>query len=204
MIQSPSGRGRFLVVAAAVSVVALTGCKNKVTYKDTPDTVAKLESLEKQMGEKDNLLQQLRDENARLEREGGAAAPAGDWVFVIEGDALTLKARPTGGGGAAAEVDEATATALSNQFLDMVQKSRGAIQKCYEQALKKSTGLAARTVTLKLSASFSAAGKFQRVSFSPDLPEIFDSCLRSVAAKWKLPEAPAGMTFQAQLSLNPT
>ncbi len=194
-------RGLVLVVAAASCVV---GCKGKVTYKDTPDTVKRLASLESQMGEKDTLLQTLRDENARLEREGGGVVAGGtEYTFLIEGDALTLKAKRGGGGGEAA-VDDATATALSAQFLDVVQKSRGSIQKCYEQALKKSTGLQGRTVTLKLSASFTAAGAFTKVSFSPDLPDVFDTCLRNIASKWKMPAAPAGLTFQAQVSLNPT
>ncbi|MCA9675051.1 MAG: hypothetical protein H6709_15980 [Kofleriaceae bacterium] len=184
------------------AAVLTTGCKGKITYKDTPETVSKLESMERQMADKDTLIQSLRDDNARLEREGGAAG--GEYVFTIEGDALSLKTKPSHGGGGGS-IDDATATALSGQFLDLVQKSRGSIQKCYEQALKKSPGLQARTVTLKLSASFNTAGKFTRVTFSPpDLPDLFDSCLRGVAGKWQMPAAPAAMTFQAQLSLTPT
>jgi hypothetical protein len=115
---------------------------------------------------------------------------------------LVLKAKPSGGAGPA--IDDATATAMSNQFLDIVSKSRGSIQKCYEQALKKSTGLASRTVNLKLSASFAASGSFNRVSFSPELPEGFDTCLRGVASKWKMPSQKASMTFQASVKLTPT
>jgi hypothetical protein len=85
-----------------------------------------------------------------------------------------------------------------------VQKSRGAIQKCYEQALKKDTSLQARTVTLNVSASFSAAGQFQRTSFSPVISEAFDGCMRTVAGKWQLPAAAQGMTFKAQVSLTPS
>jgi hypothetical protein len=194
---------RNLVTVGVVALLGLglsAGCKGKTKYQDTKETTEKLASLETQLKDKDTYIQKLRDENAELQR-GGAAADS-EWLFTIEGDVLVLKAKPSGGAGPA--IDDATATAMSNQFLDIVSKSRGSIQKCYEQALKKSTGLASRTVNLKLSASFAASGSFNRVSFSPELPEGFDTCLRGVASKWKMPSQKASMTFQASVKLTPT
>lgn len=191
-------RSKLVVV---VGLALLAGCKSKTEYKDTKETQDRLVSLEGQLKDKDAYIQKLRDENAELQR--GALPTGGEWVFLIEGDALSIKGKPSGGGGEPA-IDDATATKMSQQFLDQVQKSRGAIQKCYEQALKKSTGLQARTVNLKLSASFAAAGTFNRVSFSPELPEGFESCLQGVASKWKLPAQKASMTFQASVKLTPT
>lgn len=182
-------------------VVAAVGCKNKTEYKDTKETLDRLAVLEGQVKDKDAYIQKLRDENATLQREGAGVGP-NEWVFTIEGDALTVKAKPSGGGGAA--IDDKTATAMSEKFLDIVKKSRGSIQKCYEQALKKSSGLQARTVNLTLSASFSPSGDFSRVNFSPELPETFDTCLRGVAQKWKMDKAPQAMTFQASVKLTPT
>jgi len=186
-------------VVLALGLGFAPGCKGKTKYQDTKETLARVATLEGQLKDKDAYIQKLRDENAELQR--GGAVGAGEWVFTIEGDALTLKTKPTGG---AAMLDDATATAMSTQFLDVVSKSRGSIQKCYEQALKKSTGLASRTVNLQLQASFEASGSFNRVSFSPDLPEAFDSCLRGVASKWKMPSQKASMTFQASVKLTPT
>lgn len=177
------------------------GCK-KTTYKDTPQTLEKLASLETQLKDKDTYIQKLRDENANLQRDG-VTPGENEWVFTINGDALVLTAKPSKGGGGGVP-DDATATAMGEQFLGLVSKARGSIQKCYEQALKKSTGLQARTVNLKLSASFAASGKFNRVSFSPDLPEAFDTCLRTVASKWTMPAAKQTMTFQASVKLTPT
>jgi hypothetical protein len=194
---------RNLVSVGVVALVGLglsAGCKGKTKYQDTKETTDKLASLETQLKDKDAYIQKLRDENAELQR-GGVVSDS-EWLFTIEGDVLTLKAKPSGGGGPA--IDDATATAMGNQFLDIVSKSRGSIQKCYEQALKKSTGLASRTVNLKLSASFAASGTFNRVSFSPELPEGFDTCLRGVASKWKMPSQKASMTFQASVKLTPT
>jgi hypothetical protein len=188
-------------VVALVGLALSAGCKGKTKYQDTKETTEKVASLETQLKDKDAYIQKLRDENAELQR--GGATGESEWLFAIEGDVLVLKAKPSGGGGGAT-IDDATATQMSNQFLDIVSKSRGSIQKCYEQALKKSTGLASRTVNLKLSASFAASGAFNRVSFSPDLPETFDTCLRGVASKWKMPSQKASMTFQASVKLTPT
>jgi hypothetical protein len=191
-----------LVSCLALSVGLAAGCK-KTTYKDSPETLERLALLEGQVKDKDIYIQKLRDENATLQRDG---LPTGDneWLFTIDGDALVIAAKPSGGGGGGGGIDDATATAMGEEFLSQVTKARGPIQKCYEQALKKSTGLQARTVNLKLSASFAASGSFSRVSFSPDLPEGFDSCLRTVASKWKMPAAKQSMTFQANVKLTPT
>ena len=186
-------------------VVVLGACKGKVEYKDTQETLDKVAGLESQLKDKDTYLQKLRDENAELKRGGDATVPGdNEWVFTIVGDALTLTAKPTHGGGGGGTPDDATATALGNSFFEMVQKSRGPIQKCYELALKKSNALATRTVNLKVVASFAASGQFKQVSFSPDLPAGFDSCLRDVASKWKMTEAKSSGTYQASLKLTPT
>jgi hypothetical protein len=191
---------RNLVLAVCLAAGLGAGCK-KTIYKDTPETLEKLASLETQLKDKDAYIQKLRDENATLQREGVGGEL--EWVFTINGDALVLTGKPSRGGGGGS-IDDATANAMGEQFLGLVSKARGSIQKCYEQALKKSTGLQARTVDLKLSASFAASGSFSRVSFSPDLPESFDNCLRTVASKWKMPAAKATMTFQANVKLTPT
>lgn len=190
----------WTVCVAALAIVAVGACKNPPA-KDKPETLAKLKDCEDRsagIADKDRLLQQYEAEIARLKLDGGAK----EIVLTIEGDALAIKSRPQGAGGP--PVDDKTAALLSQNFIDVVNKSRGSIQKCYEQALKKSTGLQARTVNLKLSASFAASGKFSRVSFSPDLPEAFDTCLRTVASKWTMPAAKQTMTFQANVKLTPT
>jgi hypothetical protein len=184
----------------AVAFLA-AGCKGETTYKDTSETLAKLSNCNTQITEKDKLIQTYADRIAQLERD---ATQSGEIVVTIEGDALTVKGRAGGGGGGGAPaIDDATAKAMSADFLEQVNKSRGAIQKCYEQALKKNTGLQARTVTLKVSASFAASGEFQRTSFSPSLGDAFDGCLRGVATKWKLKPLPSSNTFQASVSLVP-
>jgi hypothetical protein len=188
----------YLPAFLAAAALAAVGCKGETVYKDHPDTKAKLDSLTQQLEDKEKAKKQCEADLAALQR---AQAGGGEIVVTIEGDALKVK--PSRGGGPP-PIDDATAARQSQAFLDIVSRSRGAIQKCYEQALKKNTGLQAVTVSMTLSASFGASGEFTRMSTSRSLGDTFDVCLKGVAQKWKLPAAPQSMTFQAQVSLSPT
>lgn len=198
---SRSSPARGLGVAVALALVAVTACKSPAA-KDKPETLARLSDCEERVGklaEKDKLIATYEAEIARLKTEAGTQ----EYSFVIDGDALVLKGKPSNGGGGA-PIDDKVAAALSQQFIDVVNKSRGQIQKCYEQALKKNDNLAARSISLRVSASFTAAGAYKSGSFSPPLGDAFDGCMKGVAAKWKLPAASQGMTFQATVSLSPS
>ncbi len=175
-----------------------TGCKGEKVIQADPQTKADLEQCLKDKAEKDKLIKAVEEENARLMRGQGSA---GEIVVAIEGNALTV--RP-GKPGEVRPIDDKAAAAASKEFLDVVAKSRGAIQKCYEQALKKNTGLQAKTVTLTVSASFSAAGVYKTASFAPSLGDTFDNCIRTVASRWALPQSSPAMTFKAQVSLTPS
>lgn len=181
-----------------IFLFAMVGCKGETVTKDNPDTVRDLDSCKKTLDEKNKLVQALQDENASLMRGQGSG---GEIVVSIEGNALTV--RP-GKPGEVRPIDDKTAAAASKEFLNVVEKSRGSIQKCYEQALKKNTGLQAKSITLTVSASFSAQGAYQTSSFSPSLGDTFDNCIRTVASKWVLPTTSPAMTFKAQVSLTPS
>ena len=45
---------------------------------------------------------------------------------------------------------------------------------------------------------------YPAVTPAAGLPEGFDTCLRGVASKWKMPSQKASMTFQASVKLTPT
>lgn len=173
-----------------------TGCKGETVVKDNPDTLSALDVCKKTLDEKNKLIAALQEEAARQK------PAAGEIVVAIEGNALTVK--PAAQGSAPRPIDDKAAAAASKEFLDVVAKSRGAIQKCYEQALKKNSGLQARTITLTVSASFSAQGAYQNASFSPSLGDTFDTCIKTVASKWALPSNSPAMTFKANVSLTPS
>ena len=183
--------------AIAILLVAVVGCKGETVVKPDPQTLADLEQCRKDKEEKDKLIKAVEEENARLMRQGTGA----EIVVSIEGNALTVK---PGVPGQVRPIDDKAVAAASKEFLDVVAKSRGAIQKCYEQALKKNSGLQAKTVTLSVSASFSAQGQYKSSSFAPSLGDTFDACIKTVASKWQLPESSPAMTFKAQVSLTPS
>src|SRR5262249_9190736 len=123
-------------------------------------------------------------------------------VVTIEGNSLSV--RPAKAGEAPRPIDDKVTAAASKEFLDVVAKSRGAIQKCYEQALKKNTGLQSKTVTLTASASLNQAGAYRDSAFSPSLGDTFDNCIKTVASHWALSQNSPAMTFKAQVSLTPS
>ncbi|HEY6176539.1 MAG TPA: hypothetical protein VIX73_18915 [Kofleriaceae bacterium] len=188
---------RTSIVATLIVVGLGAGCKGEKVIQPDPQTKADLEQCLKDKAEKEKLIKAEEDENARLMREKGSGA---EIVVSIEGNALTVK---PGAPGEVRPIDDKVAGEASKEFLNVVEKSRGAIQKCYEQALKKNTGLQAKTVTLSVSASFTA-GQFKSSNFAPSLGDTFDACIRTVASKWTLPLTSPAMTFKAQVSLTPS
>jgi len=198
----PSSRIISSALVCIVSATAVLGaCKGETVIKKDPQTEADLAQCNKDKQALTDYKKQLEASNIELQNKQGSGS-AGEIVVSIEGTALKVK--PAGPGEPAHPIDDKAAAAASKEFLDLVARSRGSIQKCYEQALKKNTGLQAKTVTLTVSASFSNAGAFRSSSFAPSLGEAFDSCMQSIAAKWTLPTNSQAMTFKAQVSLTPS
>lgn len=186
--------GTVLLIALA----GAAGCKGQTKYKPDPQTQADLDTCKKNLDAKDQLIKAEEEENARMMREQGSGAQI---VVAIEGNALTVK---PGAPGEVRPIDDKQAALASKEFLDVVARSRGAIQKCYEQALKNNTRLQAQTITLTVSASFGASGTYKDASFEPSLGNPFDACIKTVASKWSLPSNSPAMTFKAQVSLTPS
>jgi hypothetical protein len=177
--------------------LGLLGCKGKEVVKPDEQTLKDLDDCKKAKAEKDKLIVALQDENAKLmSKQGG-----GEIVVTIEGANLTV--RP-GKPGDVAPIPDKVAAAAVTEFLDVVAKSKGEIQKCYEQALKKNSGLQAKTVTLTVNATFGESGAHASSSFAPSLGEPFDSCIKRVASRWALSQGAPAMTFKAPVSLTPS
>jgi hypothetical protein len=185
-------------IVILLSLLLGSACKDS-TVKPDLETQKALDSCKKTLEEKDKLIQAMSDEAASL-RRGGAG---NEIVVVLEGNALTVKPPKPGEN---RPIDDKAVAVASKEFYDIVQSSKGAIQKCYEQALKKNTNLQAKSVTLTVSASFSNQGAYQNASFSASAPlgDTFDNCMKTVATKWSLPAGSQAMTFKAQVSLTPS
>ena len=180
-----------------VTLGTVAGCKGDKVIQPDPKTQADLERCLKDKADKDKLIKAEEEENAALMREKSSGK---EIVVAIEGNLMTVK---PGAPGEVRPIDDKVVGEAAKQFQNVVERSRGAIQKCYEQALKKDTGLQARTVTLSVSASFTS-GQFKGSNFAPSLGDAFDACIRTVASKWTLPPSAPAMTFKAQVSLTPS
>ncbi len=182
--------------------VLVLGCKGETKIQPDPNTERALKECRDQLDEKKNLADSLAKRVADLETTKGD----NEIVVAIEGD--ILKVRPGKPGEPARPIDDKAASEASKQFIDLVAKSRGAIQKCYEQALKKDTALQARTVTLRVSASFGGDGAYKSSNFNVanggSLGDAFDTCMKTIASKWALPANSPAMSFKAQVSLTPS
>lgn len=184
-------------LAVLVTLGTMAGCKGDKVIQPDPKTQADLDQCLRDKAEKDKLIKSEEDENAALMREKSSGK---EIVVAIEGNLMTVK---PGAPGEVRPIDDKVVGEAAKQFQNVVERSRGAIQKCYEQALKKDTGLQARTVTLSVSASFTS-GQFKGSNFAPSLGDTFDACIRTVASKWTLPPSAPAMTFKAQVSLTPS
>src|SRR5262245_43354190 len=112
----------------------------------------------------------------------------GEIVVTIEGSNATVKPGQAGGVPA---LDQAAAAAGAKEFVGVVEKSRGSIQRCYEQALKRSTGLQSQEVSLTVQATFTPQGTMSSTSSAPSLGEPFDGCLKQVAKSWAVKGSPS-------------
>lgn len=179
------------------SLAGLAGCKTKEVIKPDPETAKQLADCKRDKDEKDKLIAMLQDENAKLQvRKGG-----GDIVVTIEGGNMVVRPGQPGG---TLPVDEKVAAAGAQEFLGLIERSRGAIQKCYEQALKKSSGLAGQQVSLTVFATFTPEGSVASSSSAPSLGEPFDGCFKQVASKWTIKGSSASTTYKQVVQLKPS
>ena len=186
----------FILLAGMLGAL---GCKGDKVMVPDPQTKSDLETCQKNSLEKDKLIKDLEAANTRLQMGQGSG---GEVVVVIEGDQMKIKAGKPGD--PRPPIDATAATAAAKEFENIVQKSRGAIQKCYEQALKKNTGLQNKTITLTVFASFAQTGAYKNASFSPSLGDVFDACIQAVATRWVLNGNAPAQQFKASVSLTPS
>jgi hypothetical protein len=184
-------------IAYLIAACTLAGCKGDTVTKPDPQTVQDLQNCQQTLAEKDKRIAALQDQNAELMRKQAG----GEILVTIEGS--NIKVQPYKGPGTP-PLDTNVAAQATTEFLNVVARSRGAIQKCYEQELKKNTGLQARTQPLRVSASFTNTGAYQDSSFAPALSDTFNNCIKTVASHWQLPAKFPAMTLQATVTLTPS
>ncbi|HWM84293.1 MAG TPA: hypothetical protein VNO33_00620 [Kofleriaceae bacterium] len=182
-----------LGIAAVLLALALGACKGKTKFKDDPETAQKLTDCEKNLKEKEAYI-------ATLEKR--IADGAGSMVTVnIEGEAMKISGKgpheSTDGQGNA---DDAK---LYEAFVASLRRSRGSIQKCYQNALKNNATLQARSVTLNIEVQYKTSGSVTDSRFSPRIDQSFDRCMEAVARRWTLPAMPRAVAFNYKQTLTP-
>ena len=190
---------RTVLVIASIVWIASAGCKGETKTQIDPRTQSDLDNCNKNYDEQKKLVADLQRENSDLQKNKSVA---GDIVVTIEGNALTIKRNMATAGNQT--IDPKIATAATRQFLDTIEKSKGAIQKCYELALKKDSSLQSRSVTVTVQASFAQSGQNRDSQVSPSLGPTFDNCMKTVASKWTVQQNPPVNVFRAPVSLNPS
>ncbi|MBX3161280.1 MAG: hypothetical protein KF773_35285 [Deltaproteobacteria bacterium] len=184
-------------------------CKTEKVEVPDPKTAQDLQGCRSTLSEQKKVIDELKSTNAQLALKQGAGSGSGaELVVSIQEDGpgkCSLVVKPPQPGEVRYAVNDKAAEAGAAEFYSLVNRSRGEIQKCYEQVLKKNTGLQSKEQTLIVSASF-ANGAIQGTPvFTPSLGGAFDSCMTAIATKWKLEKSSgAPMTFRAPVSLKPS
>lgn len=190
-----------LLAIGLFALASSAGCKGKTVVEDDPETLENLTACETNLKEKVEYINTL---NTRItELEGGSTE--GAVVVNIEGEVMEIKAGVSKGPNTSAKDPKGNAkdAELYEAFLTQLKRSRGAIKKCYQSALKKNSALSARTVTLKIRVDYKSSGKVKGASFSPRVSEQFNQCMDGVANNWKLPAMPRAVSFNYNQTLTP-
>jgi hypothetical protein len=185
-----------------VLIGALAACKGETKQVDNPETKRALDDCVADKASKEQINARLIDENAKL-LKGNTAGAAVEYTVNIQGDILSVK--PGGGGGQAPpDIDPKVRTTLTIQFEDIVRKSRGAFQKCYEGALKKRTDLQSKPQMLTVIATFDKDGIYKSSTFTPNIEATFDNCVHAIATHWALPNGSPPINIGGSIELKPT
>lgn len=178
--------------------LALCACKGETKIQDSPETLRDLDDCRQNRMEKDKYIKQLEERLAEHQLKEANE----ELVVTIEGNNITIKGKdgsppPTTVSGRAPKRSHITS------FVKQVQGSRGQMQRCYQNALKKDSSLQVRSVNMNIQVRFTATGKVGKATFRPSISNSFAQCMSTVAKKWQVPGAPSGVVFQQPITLTP-
>lgn len=186
-----------------VLVGALAACKGETKTVDNPETKRALDECLADKASKEQINARLIDENAKL-LKGNTANSGVEYTVTIQGDIIKVTPGGSGGTGPVDNIDPKVRVALTTQFVDIVKKSRGAFQKCYEGALKKRSDLQSKPQMLTVIATFDKDGIYKTSTFSPNIEATFDNCVHGIATHWALPAGSPPINLQGSIELKPT
>jgi hypothetical protein len=195
-----------LRIVVAVAGAALAACSDGkgIPKEQYNDLLSKLDECKSQLERQKTAAEMC---TKQLDEALAGAGKDDAWVVRVEGETVSLVARPrrpggTGGGG---DVRDEIAVAVSGAFEGQVRGSKQGIQQCYVSALKKNESLQNREIKLMVSVTANPTGKLTNPSFSPSVSPDFTSCLTKIASNWKVQAYQGGsFTLQYPVTLRPT
>ena len=193
-----------LLVGIGMGATLIGACAKKTKTQDSPELLKAFEDCKRSNEEKTTRIRALKAELGELKMNGSD----GEVVVSFEAkgkNGLTIVG-VSGGKGPNARAKTPTGDAkdaeLYQAFLKAVNRSRGAIKKCYQRALKDKS-LQARTINLSITVNYASSGKVRSASFRPQVSSTFNSCMTGVTKRWTIPAAPSALTFRAPVTLTP-
>jgi hypothetical protein len=190
--------------AILVAALCFGACKTEKVEVPDQKTVGDLNTCKTTLGEKQKVIDELKNTNGQLilKQGAGSGSGAGEVLVTIqpEGNQCKLVVTPPKVGEYYAENPKVLEQRAAEVF-KFVNMSRGEIQKCYEQALKKNSGLQSKEQTVYINATFGNGGIQGSPSFDPSLGGVFDSCMTAIVMKWK---PTAAGPVRAPVSLKPS
>ena len=185
----------------SIALLIAPACKGETEFKDKPETLEAIEKYKGDAAEKDSYIKQLEAKIYDLEKS--QTRDDDEIVVAIVGDTIEIQKGKDKGPSARKGGPVAKDEDLYKEFIAHVRKSRGSIQRCYTNALKKDSSLQGRETTLKVSVNFKADGSAGKATFSPRISDAFDTCMKAVTKRWTLTGTSQAITFQQPVTLSP-
>lgn len=186
---------KCLVGALALAQMMIAGCKGETVYKDSPDTLARIEQCQNETEQKKKLITMLEGQVGELKTKG-----AGDEIFVTMDGEIEVKAAGSSSRKPATNVN---VEEQAKAFYKHVSTANAAVRRCYQNALKKDSSLTARVIKLNVKVSYATSGQVADVAMDKKISDNFAGCLEGIASRWKVPPPPKRVTFSQTFALTP-
>ena len=193
-------------IILAVVTLSAAACGGK---KGGPDSNKLLDELAQCKDDRDRA-KNAADACTKQFAEYKALTPTGPQEILvrIDGEGLTIvgklkSGKPGEGQVGAGDLSDAEKNVVP-LVIAQIAGSRTAIQQCYVQALKTNTSLEGRAVNLTVQVKVSPSGAISNAAFTPQLSPQFDTCMSTVAGRWKInPYEGRAFPLQYPIKLQP-
>lgn len=203
---------RLVPVCVLAALAGLGACNSQ-----DEAMASRLNETTSKLGECQKTTDLLKEEMGKLRRQLAEAMADPARVRLNDGDVIELVAKirkeraAASGGSSGAEAPKEKELTLGKGDLNPSAASRiviqgaGALQVCYEKALKKNSSLQYRQgLPLTLGLTIKPTGQVQAVDVNPPVDVEMSQCMKGAASRWKFP--PFGgqsVTVEQRLTLSP-